>query len=230
MDKPEIVIGYWKIRGLAEPIRLLLEHLGVHYKEEEYELGDAPDFNPEQWASKKHTLGLEFPNLPYLIDGSLKITETLAIMRYICNKHDPKLMGAKLEEQAKVDELAGLLSDLNNYKTIICYAKNPEDVPKNVLQGLEEKIKSLAKVLGTRKHVAGDKLTYIDFYCVELLEAINDLIEPIFKTYPIFEHYFKGIMNLPNIQKYRNSDKFLKDAKAYNNKIARLGSTLVKKD
>eukprot|EP00826_Nyctotherus_ovalis_P062068 TRINITY_DN8913_c0_g1_i4.p1 TRINITY_DN8913_c0_g1~~TRINITY_DN8913_c0_g1_i4.p1 ORF type:complete len:254 (-),score=84.64 TRINITY_DN8913_c0_g1_i4:108-869(-) len=232
MENKELILGYWNTRGLAEPIRLLLEHLGVHYSEESYELGNAPDFNPEQWMSKRSSLGLDFPNLPYLIDGSLKLTECLAIMRYICHKYDPKLLGTKLEEQANVDMLAGVLYDLNGNKSKLMYAKDLDKLmfPSFMKEKVDNAVKNIAKALETRKHVADDKLTFVDFYCVEILESINDLMEPIFTTYPILGHYYKEMMSLPNVHKYRNSDKFLKNPKPYNNKIARLGSTPVKKD
>ncbi len=70
------ILGYWKIRGLAHQIRFQLEYLGVPYDEKLYEQGDAPGFEIDSWLSEKHTLGMEFPNLPYFIDGDLKITET----------------------------------------------------------------------------------------------------------------------------------------------------------
>ena len=31
------VLGYWKMRGLAQPIRFLLAYLKVNYKEQVYE-------------------------------------------------------------------------------------------------------------------------------------------------------------------------------------------------
>uniref|UniRef100_A0A8C2M9K0 glutathione transferase n=1 Tax=Cricetulus griseus TaxID=10029 RepID=A0A8C2M9K0_CRIGR len=41
-----------------------------------------------QWLNEKFKLGLDFPNLPYLIDGSHKITQSNAILRYIARKHN----------------------------------------------------------------------------------------------------------------------------------------------
>ena len=51
------------------------------YEEEVYECGDAPDFDKSCWFDVKFTLGLEFPNLPYLMDGNIKITQTIAILQ-----------------------------------------------------------------------------------------------------------------------------------------------------
>ena len=52
MSSP-LTLGYWKIRGLAEPIRVLLHYLGVEYKDEFYEVGPAPDFNSDSWFNVK---------------------------------------------------------------------------------------------------------------------------------------------------------------------------------
>lgn len=39
-----------------------------------------------EWLADKPNLGLAFPNLPYLIDGDVKLTQSLAIMRYLARK------------------------------------------------------------------------------------------------------------------------------------------------
>uniref|UniRef100_A0A4X1UTN1 glutathione transferase n=1 Tax=Sus scrofa TaxID=9823 RepID=A0A4X1UTN1_PIG len=48
----------------------------------------APDYDRGQWLSDKFKLGLDFPNLPYLIDGAHKLTQSNAILRYIARKHN----------------------------------------------------------------------------------------------------------------------------------------------
>ena len=67
-NNPKIQLGYWKIRGLAQPIRYLLEYIEHPYEDVMYEQGDAPNFSIECWTSVKNNLGLDFPNMPYLID------------------------------------------------------------------------------------------------------------------------------------------------------------------
>lgn len=41
----QIRLGYWKIRGLASAIRLLLRYRGIPYHDELYQQGDAPHFD-----------------------------------------------------------------------------------------------------------------------------------------------------------------------------------------
>ena len=54
---------------MASPIRMLLEYVGVEYNNLMYVTGPAPDYDKSGWFSIKYNLGLDFPNLPYWIDG-----------------------------------------------------------------------------------------------------------------------------------------------------------------
>ena len=65
----QLILGYWKIRGLVETIRILLHYLNIDYKEDLYEFGPAPDYNLDNWYNVKFKMGFDYPNVPYLIDG-----------------------------------------------------------------------------------------------------------------------------------------------------------------
>ena len=64
------------MRGLAQPARYLLAYAGVDYENVMYEQTNAPEYSKDQWYQVKNNLPLDFPNLPYLIDGRVKITES----------------------------------------------------------------------------------------------------------------------------------------------------------
>ena len=90
---PPIQIGYWKIRGQAQPIRYLLEYCEHPYEETMYEQGDAPNFSVECWTSVRNTLGLDFPTIPYIIDGENRLTDLHAIMLYVATAYCPEILG-----------------------------------------------------------------------------------------------------------------------------------------
>ena len=69
MESTKPTLGYWKIRGLAQQIRYMLTYLNVEFHDELYEQGESPEFSRKVWSDKKDSLGLDFPNLPYYIDG-----------------------------------------------------------------------------------------------------------------------------------------------------------------
>ena len=41
----------------------------------------------DEWAKDKFNLGLDFPNMPYYIDGDVKLTQSMAVLRYLARKH-----------------------------------------------------------------------------------------------------------------------------------------------
>jgi len=103
----------------------LLEYIGVEYAEEFYEQGDAStNFSVEEWTSKKDTLGLAFPALPYMIDGDVKLTDAQAIMYYLSMKYNPELIGKTIEDKARVDILSTIIKDVKKAITNNCYDRN----------------------------------------------------------------------------------------------------------
>ena len=55
---------------------------------------------------------MNWPNLPYIIDGDVKISEHKAVTAYICEKWAPQLMGANNAEKGRVLMLFNILSDI----------------------------------------------------------------------------------------------------------------------
>ncbi len=97
---------------LGQPIRLMLEYVGEDYE-------DKLLVKTEEWTSVKYEMGLDFPNLPYYIDGSVKLSQTMAILRYLGNKHG--LTPAKGEEMTRADLAAEQVTDLRNRFVMLCY-------------------------------------------------------------------------------------------------------------
>ncbi|XP_064029815.1 glutathione S-transferase Mu 3-like isoform X2 [Pogoniulus pusillus] len=114
------VLGYWDVRGLAHAIRLLLEYTETPYEEKVYRCGEAPDYDRSQWLKEKEKLGLDFPNLPYFIDGNVKLTQSNAILRHIARRHN--LCGETEEEQLRVDLLENQVMDFRLSLVLICYS------------------------------------------------------------------------------------------------------------
>ena len=77
MTDNKISIGYWKFHGKVSPARYLLELSSIPYN-------DALYTDPAEWFGKdKHSLGLPFPNLPYLLHGDIRLTESEALTDYL---------------------------------------------------------------------------------------------------------------------------------------------------
>jgi len=84
--------------------------MGVEYDMVEYEQGEGPEFSRADWMDKKFTLGMDFPNLPYVIESDgYNLTETNAVHRYFADKHQPELLGRDADHRAEVSMLELLI-------------------------------------------------------------------------------------------------------------------------
>ena len=96
--------GYWGCKGRAESIRWLIAYIGLEVKE----------WNPidyASWIDRKPEIK-PFPNLPFLIDGNVTITESRAIPHYIINKSGKnELLGKNSQDRARVLQIEGVLDD-----------------------------------------------------------------------------------------------------------------------
>jgi len=219
------VLGYWKIRGLAQPIRLLLGYAGVEFEEKIYEQGEGPEFSRDSWLNEKNALGLDFPNVPYYIDGDVKMTQSNAIMRYLARKHD--LMGKTDKERARCDQVAEEISDFRSDFTMLCYAaltgvnftaKAPE-----YAKGLPEKLAPFERFLGDNKWMAGANLTWPDFIVWEMLEQHLMFKPGCLANLPKLASYYKRFKEEPNIKKFLESPKCF--VGPVNNKFASWGES-----
>merc|ERR1711936_1241328 len=155
MSKP--ILAYWDIRGLAEPVRLCLEYGGVEYDEKKYACGEAPDYDRTCWFGEKFSLGLDFPNLPYFIDGDLKFTESWAILRYAAHKAGVVLTDSK--QQAIADMVAGVVNDFRMSFVMMCYGFGGVSKEK-FLESLPKHLETFNEFLNGKKWAAGDNLSY----------------------------------------------------------------------
>ena len=151
-----MTLGYWDIHGLCHAICLFLEYTDSSYEEKRYTIGNAPDFDRSQWLNDKFKLGLDFPNLPCLIDESTKITQSNAILRYLARKYH--LCGETEEEGIHIDILDNQVMDTRFQLAMVCYSPEFEKERPEYLKGLPEKMKLYSEFLGKRPWFAGDKV------------------------------------------------------------------------
>lgn len=193
---------------MAAPIRYLLEHVGAEYEDKLYKCGPPPDFDRTQWLNDKFNLGLDFPNLPYYIDGDVKLSQSIVIMRHLARKHG--LVGETEAETLRVELAAAQVSDYHMDFVRIVYNPQFLELKKDYLAGLPNKMKLLTKFLGDRKFIAGDKVTYADFLLFEYLEGQSYLVEGLLKDYPVLEAFHKRALALKGIDSYFKSPRAIK--------------------
>ena len=115
-------------------------------------------------------MGLQFPNLPYFIDGNMKVTEAMPIMKYICYKYGSELLGKTPALSAQVEMVAGQISDLKGAVTMPCYTTGDRST---ISMTLLDKVKPLVAYLGDKQFLVGDDVTYVDFIFFELINFMS---------------------------------------------------------
>jgi len=201
------VHGYWNIRGYAQPIRNLLAYAGVEYEDKRYNIGPAPEWDRSEWLADKFNLGLDFPNLPYYIDGDVKISQTFAILKYLGRKHG--LAPKTEQEQTRVDLIEAEAMDIRTNWSKTMYSPDFENLREDFIKSFIVKCKDLSAFLGTHKYFAGETLTYIDFLMYELLD-IHSILKPgVIDEFDNLKAYHERIRSLDKVAAYMKSDKFI---------------------
>lgn len=138
--------------------------------------------------NEKFTLGMEYPNLPYLFDEDVKLTETLAIMQYVAKKWKPELLGRNAAEVGRIHMLEFHVFTLKQACTGPCYSEtgNREEIVSHCRPMLAK----LYEVTGNSTYLAGEHITYLDFMYHELLDVLNWLSEgSFFQEFPNLQVY-----------------------------------------
>uniref|UniRef100_A0A0K8RG20 glutathione transferase n=1 Tax=Ixodes ricinus TaxID=34613 RepID=A0A0K8RG20_IXORI len=203
-----LVVGYSSARGLAQSIRNLLTYKGVDFEDRRYKYGPAPNFEKPEWTKEKNSLGLQFPNLPYLIDGDVKITQSIAILRYLGRKHD--LAARTPQETLELDFLEQQANDLMWGLIIVAMSPNFNEAKKFHEASLVSSLNVWSEHLRSHKWALGDRLTYVDFLLYESLDWNRHFKPDAFLVHPPILDYLKRFEELPNIKEYFASSKYSK--------------------
>ena len=84
----KIILGYWNNRCLVHDLKLILAFNNVNYENKIYNIGNAPNYDKSEWLNEKYNLGLDYPNLPYLIDNNIKLSQHKSIIVYLGKKYN----------------------------------------------------------------------------------------------------------------------------------------------
>jgi glutathione S-transferase len=194
------VITYFPIRGRAEPIRLMLEELGVAYQE-----------NPvayRQWVKLKREL--PFGKVPMYQEGDLKIFESHAIYRYLARKHG--LYGESEIDVINCEILEHVLIDAIEAFGRLSWSKDFKDKRQDFIDGqLTTTLTNLERFLGEiprgGDYWVGKRLTYIDFLGWNYLDFTRALAGDIINNYPTLKHLKQTFESRPRIAGYLKSDR-----------------------
>ncbi|XP_075469709.1 glutathione S-transferase Mu 1-like isoform X2 [Ascaphus truei] len=168
----------------------------------------APDYDKSQWLDVKETLGLDFPNMPYLLDGDVKLSQSNAILRYIARKHG--LCGELEEEQIRVDLVESHTIDFR--MSLLALAYNPlfETLKGPFLEKLPVILTRFSRFLGSRAWFAGEKITFADFLMYDVLDQHRMLEPKCLQSFKNLKDFLTRFEALPPVAAYMKSPRFMK--------------------
>ena len=179
----------------------MLAYAGIEYESMDYEIGPA-------WQKDKESLGLDFPNLPYLIDGGTKLTESWAIYRYLGRKFG--LRPTTEIEECACDMLEGVLADITRFLVMAVYSPDLIQNLSELRDKQSTKIKHIDKFLSGQDYVAGSKLTYVDFVLFDVIDIHRLLFPDILNEMKNMDGFMKRFEDLKPISTYLSSKNYKK--------------------
>ena len=198
------------MRGLGERIRLMLEYMKLPYEDIKYYPGAYPNFDRTEWESCKYKLGLDFPNLPYIIDGDLKMTESWAIMRYLARKNNNQLYPELGMQEIRCDMAVGVIHDFRTNFTLMIYNTDFHNLKVSYVETLPQKLEKFDKFLLGNKWLAGEKLTYADFALAETLLRHEMMFPGCLDHFKNLKRFHEAFQGLDAIKSYHESNRFMK--------------------
>lgn len=237
-ESPELTLGYWNIRGLAAPIRMLCSYTNLDFEDIQFNLRKRSNgsWEASDWLKKTKPGLLEknpFSNLPYLINHTSGeyITTSNAILMYLGRLTG--LNGSSWEEETANEQILFVLHDLRIALTNLVYGekeatKDEEAYHKslhnffaNELPARYTQLEEWLKLHGN-SFLAGQQPCTCDFPAWELLDQHEAMAAEYQKAsplaqYPLLGEYYLRFRELTELGMYFDSA----DAKLpHNNKMA----------
>lgn len=212
-----IQVAYWKIRGLGAPCRMISEYAGLEYEATCYEIHKQEDgsYDKNAWFGVKPDLKAKnaFMNLPYVVDGDVVVSQTIACLQYLGKKGG--LYGSTPEQAIKVDQVLCEAQDLRNGSVRVFYT--PDNMEQRVkylgdVEGSYEKFETWLTQQGTL-YTAADTPTAGDFHLWEMLDqlemmAADSKVPGPLEKFPKLKKLHQSLRADPKLAKYFASDLY----------------------
>ena len=218
----ELVLGYWAIRGLGQPIRFLLTYAEAAFTEIRYGLNDdgtTPHDPRADWFDNKAAVGLPFPNLPYLIDTGpateVRMTQSNSVMRYLARGLD--LYGDSETDRMIIDVLQDEAYDFRNEIVRTAYTPEREyqdalvqfasTTAPRYLDGFEAHMEKS----DTCSHFVGERVCLVDFILYELIwqSAVMVPGSTSINNRPRLFAFMESFEKIPQIETYMKLDTYI---------------------
>jgi len=200
---PSYKLVYFDIRGRAEISRLVLAQAGQDYEDRRYHFPPGAD-----WFGADKEVA-PYQQLPYLkVDegkpGAFTVSQSLSIARYLARRHD--LMGATVDEEAKIDTLFMGINDAVELVGQIFWSKEKEEVAAELRSKLVKKLEVLdyeiEKLLEKAGPLVGGAVSLADLYLFTLADQLKGSGYAHLPSYPRIEAQYQYVGELPRIKEW----------------------------
>ncbi len=214
-----ITVGYWSIRGLAAPLRMMVMHAGAPLNNVMYDVKSVDGkFDVQEWFGVKPELKERnaLINLPYVQDGKRLITQSNACFSYLGRKLG--LWGRNEDDVIQCEEFLCELMDVRNDVVKFSYSKVDDCREKaaGFIAGLNGKLSKLELSLSRKEKnstlfLVSNYPTAPDFHLYEMISQIK-LACSVFnqpdcfaEQYPYLQFFYDNFRQLPQNSKYMES-------------------------
>ena len=128
-EDPRFIVGYWSIRGLGAPIRMMLSAAQVNHWIALYDVVEDGEkgWSKETWLQDKEWIKKGYnplANLPYLIDcrTNMVLVQSNAIMSFL--GRELRMLGRSPPMTCRCEELLCEIMDLRNYMVEYAYDRH----------------------------------------------------------------------------------------------------------
>jgi glutathione S-transferase len=150
--------------------------------------------------------------VPVLEDGDFRLTESLAILKYLADKFDLPSYPKDLKQRAKVNEMmdwfnSNFYRDYGYgfvYPQIFPHHKRPTpEAQEATLAWGKERAKGWLSVLDShfigpkKQYLCGDQITIADYFGIGLL-TLGEIIRCDYSAYPNVQRWVANMKRLPN--------------------------------
>ena len=218
-DMAPMEIGYWAIRGLGAPARMMLAYAGdaVEYKDVRYT-------DPMEWFGKRKPELLAknaMANLPYVVDGDRVVVHSNAVYEYLGMKTG---VDAFENDDGRFDNAQACCEayDLRNSLMDMVYpgkksTRSMDEYKENIAPYLSSNVPTyygkFQAWLEQRKtkFLVKDTVSSSDFHLWELIDqheviAKKEGLPSPLEAFPRLKTYYADFKALPQLQSYFTSD------------------------
>jgi glutathione S-transferase P len=192
------ILTYFVFRGLGEPIRLMLEDLGLPYEDRRVEFAQWDPLKPQ----------MQFGQLPRLQSGELTLFQSQAILRHLGRANG--LCGDSEAERIRCDVSSEAARDLQQ-KLWDHFWSPGSDTPqatKAFAAGqLAESLALFGGWLGEAPYFGGERPLFSDYYALSVLDEAGGFFPAALEQAPALAAYRRRMYARPGLAAYAASGR-----------------------